>query len=188
MAADGKAVAFVAVSDCELEHEASVIGAATWHATSGHGSPASVTHRPSRWQPAQLSDASYKQRGADDVPWHRAPLARRFRGEGPTGSHLCAADDGADAPGRWHCERRLEMVVRQRSHGVDQMTEGEVVAHMLGRRILAEDGGVIGLGPDGEEAFWTPPLPGAGRRLYHATAAGRPPWERRSRQHRSSQH
>jgi hypothetical protein len=37
--------------------------------------------------------------------------------------------------------------------GVDQMAEGEVVAHMLERRILAEDGGVIGLGPDGEEAF-----------------------------------
>lgn len=37
--------------------------------------------------------------------------------------------------------------------GVDRGTEREVVAHMLEQRMLAEDGGVLGLGPAGEAAF-----------------------------------
>ena len=37
--------------------------------------------------------------------------------------------------------------------GVDRTTEGEVVAYMLEQRILAQDGGVLGLGPAGEAAF-----------------------------------
>ena len=37
--------------------------------------------------------------------------------------------------------------------GVDRTTEREVVAHMHEHRILAEDGGVLGLGPVDEAAF-----------------------------------
>jgi ATP-dependent Lhr-like helicase len=37
--------------------------------------------------------------------------------------------------------------------GVDQPTERHVVAHMVEQRILAEDGGILGLGPEGEAAF-----------------------------------
>jgi len=45
--------------------------------------PTHGAYRPSPRQPAQLPRARYQQRGADDRPWHRPPLAGWFRGSGP---------------------------------------------------------------------------------------------------------